>query len=117
MKNIITLTTCLIVLFSCTKHPKADLIVTGKIWTGDEKKEWAEAMAIVGDSIVAVGTKNELEEWVGDKTEKLETAADNLIVPGFIDCHTHFVDGGFALSSVQLRDAKTPEEFIGRIKK
>jgi predicted amidohydrolase YtcJ len=117
MKNSIALLFCMIVLFSCTEHPKADLVVTGKIWTGDEKKEWAEAMAIVGDSIVAVGTKNEIDQWVGDKTEKIETAADNLIVPGFIDCHTHFIDGGFALSSVQLRDAKTPEEFITRIKK
>jgi len=38
-----------------------------------------------------------------------------LIVPGFIDTHTHFVEAGFALSSVQLRDAKTKEEFIKRI--
>ncbi|MEJ0056414.1 MAG: amidohydrolase [Bacteroidota bacterium] len=43
-------------------------------------------------------------------------SAGQLIVPGFIDSHTHFVDGGFRLSSVQLRDAKTKEEFIRRIK-
>ncbi len=51
-----------------------------------------------------------------ESTQKIETASGNLIVPGFIDCHTHFMEGGFALSSVQLRDAKTPQEFIIRIK-
>ena len=39
-----------------------------------------------------------------------------MVVPGFIDSHVHFIDGGFGLSSVQLRDAKTPAEFIRRIK-
>jgi predicted amidohydrolase YtcJ len=39
-----------------------------------------------------------------------------MVVPGFIDSHVHFIDGGFGLSSVQLRDAKTPAEFIARIK-
>ena len=36
-------------------------------------------------------------------------------VPGFIDNHTHFIDGGFELSRVQLRDAATPQEFARRI--
>ena len=42
-------------------------------------------------------------------------AGGRLIVPGFIDTHVHFVDGGFRLASVQLRDAKTREEFVRRI--
>jgi predicted amidohydrolase YtcJ len=57
-----------------------------------------------------------LKNGWGPNTKKIETAESNLIVPGFIDCHTHFMEGGFALSSVQLRDAKTPQEFINRIK-
>ena len=72
-------------------------------------------MAIIGDSIVEVGSAADVEKWMGAETEKITTAEGNLIVPGFIDCHVHFVEGGFALSSVQLRDAKTPEEFISRI--
>src|SRR4029450_11693416 len=43
-------------------------------------------------------------------------AAGQMVVRVFIDSHVHFVDGGFRLSSVQLRDAKTPAEFIARIK-
>ena len=41
--------------------------------------------------------------------------AGRLVVPGFIDTHVHFVDGGFRLASVQLRDAATREEFVRRI--
>ncbi len=105
----------LVVLSACSTHPKADKIVIGKIWTGNPQQQWAEGMAIVGDSIVEVGSAADIEKWMGEETEKITTAEGNLIVPGFIDCHVHFVEGGFALSSVQLRDAKTPEEFISRI--
>src|SRR5690606_20375026 len=44
-----------------------------------------------------------------------ELQMGNMVVPGFIDSHTHFVDGGLDLSSVQLRDAQSPEEFIQRV--
>ena len=50
-----------------------------------------------------------------EETRKSRYEKDQLIVPGFIDCHVHFVEGGFALSSVKLRDARSPEEFIQRI--
>ncbi len=102
--------------FSCGHHPIADVVVEGKIWTGNNALPWAEAMAIVRDSIVAIGSPSEIQQWKGEKTEVIKTSPGNLIVPGFIDCHTHFVDGGFRLASVQLRDAKSPLEFIQRIK-
>lgn len=101
---------------SCKQHPVADKVVVGKVWTGDEQMPWAEGFAIIGDSIVAVGSEDEINQWMGDKTFYMEASSDKLIVPGFIDCHTHFMEGGFALASVQLRDAKTPQEFITRIK-
>ncbi len=104
-----------ILFFSCSKHPKADQIIVGKIWTSNEKQPYAEAMAISGDTVVAVGTKAEIEKWKGDNTTEVIASEGQLIVPGFIDTHTHFVDGGFGLSSVQLRDAKNPKEFIQRI--
>lgn len=103
-------------LVSCKQHPVADQVVLGKVWTGDDQTPWAEGFAIIGDSIVAVGSKSEIEQWIGDETRRIKTSDGNLIVPGFIDCHTHFMEGGFALASVQLRDAKTPTEFITRIK-
>jgi len=106
----------LIALVSCQNHPIADKVVLGKIWTGDEDQPWAEGFAIVDDSIVAVGSAAEINKWVGEKTKQIVAGENELVLPGLIDCHTHFMDGGFALSSVQLRDAKSPEEFINRIK-
>jgi hypothetical protein len=73
-------------------------------------------MAIKGDTILAIGSKSEIEKYGRERTEKLEAPSNGLITPGFIDTHTHFVEGGFRLSSVQLRNAKTKVEFINRIK-
>lgn len=116
MKAISIVALMLMLFISCKQHPEADQIVLGKVWTGDEQTPWAEGFAVVDDSIVAVGSADEINKWVGEHTQKIEAESGNLIVPGFIDCHTHFMEGGFALASVQLRDAKTPQEFINRIK-
>jgi predicted amidohydrolase YtcJ len=103
-------------VLSCTMHPVAEHVVFGKVWTGNENQPWAEGFAFAGDSIVAVGARSEIEKWIGANTMTAETSAEHLIVPGFIDCHVHLMDGGFALASVQLRDAQTPREFIERIR-
>ena len=116
MKRIFIVLLISVLFISCKQHPVADQVVFGKVWTGDDQTPWAEGFAIVGDSIVAVGSAGDIKKWIGDETEKIEATPDNLIVPGFIDCHTHFMEGGFALASVQLREAKTPQEFINRIK-
>lgn len=93
----------------------ADLVIyNGRVWTGVEGAPIAEAVAIVGDRIAAVGSGRDISPWVNIDTRSID-ANRGLVVPGFIDSHSHFVDGGFALSSVQLRDAATPEEFVSRI--
>jgi len=110
----------ILVLFlaaACSKKElPADWILLGKIWTGNSAQPWAEAFAVRGDSIVAVGTETDMKKWKGNNTRTTRLEKKQLITPGFIDTHTHFVDGGFELSSLQLRDAKTKEEFIKRIK-
>lgn len=100
---------------ACSQNDPVSMVVYGRIWTGNEKQPWAEAMAINGDSIVAVGNESEIRKLQGAATKIIAAPKGHLIVPGFIDTHTHFIDGGFRLSSVQLRDAKTPAEFIQRI--
>ncbi|MEO1203345.1 MAG: amidohydrolase [Pseudomonadota bacterium] len=85
-----------------------------RIWTGDPDNPWAEAVAIAGDSILAVGSCEAVDAYSDDKTSGT-TITRGLIVPGFIDTHVHFVDGGEALASVQLRDAQSPDEFAKRI--
>lgn len=100
---------------ACQQKHSADEIIIGKIWTGEPEHPWAEAMAIGGDTIMAVGTKADMVSLTGKDTRITEVGHDHLITPGFIDSHSHFVETGFELASVQLNDAKTPKEFIQRI--
>src|SRR5947209_15946767 len=100
--------------FGQTK-PAADLIITNaKIWTVDKTRPNAEALAVLGDRIVAVGTAAEVDAWHGPKTKVMD-AQGKLVLPGFNDAHVHFVDGGDHLSAVQLKDAASPEEFARKI--
>ncbi len=89
-------------------------VVNARVWTGDPRRPWADAIAVRGDRIAAVGSSAEVRKLAGADT-RIVDAAGRMLVPGFIDSHVHFLDGGFALSSVQLRDARTPEEFVARI--
>ena len=89
-------------------------VVNARIWTGDTASPGPRRSRCSGEQIVAVGTSDEIRQRAAGVTPI--DAAGRLIVPGFIDAHVHFVDGGFRLASVQLRDARTREEFVGRIK-
>jgi predicted amidohydrolase YtcJ len=95
--------------------PAADLIITNaKIWTVDKAHPRADALAVLRDRIVAVGSAAEVDAWHGPQTRVLD-AKGKLLLPGFNDAHVHFVDGGDHLQQVQLKDAATPEEFARRI--
>jgi predicted amidohydrolase YtcJ len=96
---------------AATVPPPADLIVTNAaVWTGSERQTQAEAVAVRGERVVIVGTRAEVLRLRGESTRVID-AAGRLLVPGFIDDHTHFIGGGFALASVDLRPARTPAEF------
>lgn len=90
------------------------VIVNARVWTGDARRPWADAVAIEGDRIKAVGSSAEVMKLAGGA--RVIDAKGAMVVPGFTDTHVHFIDGGFRLASVQLRDARTPAEFIARIK-
>ncbi|HWZ27878.1 MAG TPA: amidohydrolase [Gemmatimonadales bacterium] len=104
----------LLPLSACAQ--RADLVIThGMVWTGTGSGgPVAGGVAIAGDKIVAVGDSAALAPLVGPGTRILD-ARGGLIAPGFNDAHTHFVDGGFQLSSVDLRTAATPQEFVRRV--
>lgn len=114
--NILMMLVLLLINFSCQNENKtADLIITdAKIWTGNIDQPWAKAIAVRSDTIIAVGSNEEILGWKGKNTQVLNLQ-EKFVAPGFIDSHLHFLTGGFNLSSVQLRDANTKEEFIRRI--
>jgi len=100
---------------SAQSRPAADLIIANaKVWTVDNSNPAAQAVAILGDRIVAVGSNSDVNNWRGPKTRVID-AEGKLLLPGFNDSHVHFVNGGLALDSVQLNDATSPEEFARRI--
>jgi predicted amidohydrolase YtcJ len=95
---------------------KADLVVfNANVRTMDKSNPRAEAFAVLGGKIVTVGTNVEIKQLTGAQTKTID-AQGRLVLPGFNDAHVHFLDGGAGLSSVDLRDAKTPQEFTERIK-
>ncbi|CAN5885620.1 amidohydrolase [soil metagenome] len=89
-------------------------IINARVWTGDASRPWAEALAASGGVLTAVGTTAEVQR-AATEAEVID-AGGRLVLPGFIDTHVHFVDGGFRLASVQLRDATSREAFASRIK-
>jgi len=95
----------------------ADLIIiNATVRTMDARQPSVEAVAILGNRIGAVGSTNEMKRLAGSSTRVID-AQRALVLPGFNDAHVHFLTGGFQLSSVDLRDAGTPQEFAERIRR
>ncbi|MCJ7680352.1 MAG: amidohydrolase, partial [Candidatus Aminicenantes bacterium] len=93
----------------------ADLVlVGGRIYTVDESLPWAEAVAVRNGFITAVGSEADIQPYIGPETRVIDCAG-HMVLPGFIDSHTHFLEGGFSLSRIQLRNADSRDEFIRRI--
>ncbi len=103
---------CLI-LFSCQNAPSKDadmIILNARIWTADDERPYAEAMAIKGDKLIAVGDKTDILKFKKDNTETIDLNR-KFVAPGFIDSHVHLMTGGRSLLSVDLRHADSPEAF------
>jgi predicted amidohydrolase YtcJ len=101
---------------SAQTNPAADLIIqNARVWTVDPSQPEAQAVAILGDRIVAVGSSQQVGLWRGPDT-RLVDADGRRLMPGFNDAHVHFVDGGSQLDNVELNDATSPQEFARRIR-
>ena len=95
--------------------PTATLIITNAaIYTVDKQHPKAEAVAVIRERIVALGSSAEIDLWRGPQTKVID-AGGKLLLPGFNDAHVHFIQGGAQLDQVNLTDAANPEEFTRRI--
>ena len=119
---ILGLAACTIILNGCASKmtDKNDItlaIVNARVWTGNARQPWATGIALRGDRIVSVASSAEIAKLArASRSANLIDANGGMVTPGFIDSHVHFVTSGAQLSSVQLRDAGTREEFVSRIK-
>ena len=86
------------------------LLFNGKIWTENPKQSEAQAIAVSGDRIVAVGSDAEILKLKQPGTETIDLGSRRLL-PGFNDAHVHLYSGGASLAGPQLRYSKSQQEF------
>jgi predicted amidohydrolase YtcJ len=96
-------------------QPADTIVLHGKIYTLNPKQAWAEALAIRGERIVAVGSDTDIAH-LQSKDTKVIDAKGHLVLPGFTDCHIHFIDGSFSLGRVNLEDAKDAADIQQRLR-
>ena len=92
--------------------PAADRVfLGGRIWTADPSRPRAQALALAGDAIVAVGTDPEVRRYVGPATQTVDLRG-RFVAPGFNDAHLHFL----VVENADLTGAASVEEVQGRIR-
>jgi predicted amidohydrolase YtcJ len=85
------------------------IILHGRVYTLDPSKPWARAVAIHKDKIIAVGDDAQIGVMRGIGTKVID-AGGKLVLPGFVDCHIHFLEGSLSLDRVNLNGAKNPAD-------
>jgi predicted amidohydrolase YtcJ len=100
---------------SAPENDPADLVLTnGRIVTVDDALPEAEAMAVVGDRIVALGSTDEISSFIGDGTEVLDLDG-RLAIPGFIESHGHFLGIGDANLQLRLMETESWDEIVDMV--
>ncbi|MGH7615664.1 MAG: amidohydrolase [Gemmatimonadaceae bacterium] len=83
-------------------HTPADLVLrNGKVVTMDSTRSQAQAVAIAGDTIVAVGSNDDIQGYVGPNTKTIDLQG-HLAIPGFNESHGHFTGLGSSLTQLKL---------------
>lgn len=91
------------------------VLLHAKIYTVNEQQPWAEALAIRGGMILAVGREADIAKYRGPNTKVID-AKQRLVLPGFTDCHIHFLDGSLSLLQVNLDRARTVGDIQQQVK-
>jgi hypothetical protein len=95
-------------------HQASAVIVNAKIYTVNPQQPWAEALAVAGEKILAVGSTREINRYRAAATRVID-AHGRLVLPGFTDCHIHFMEGSLGLTHVDLNGAATVREIQKRV--
>jgi predicted amidohydrolase YtcJ len=94
----------------------ADLVlIGGHVHTVDPSLPRAEAVAIVGERIAAVGSAREVGAWIGRRTRVVDLSG-RVLVPGFQDAHVHAISGGMEISECDVREAEGRDAVLATIR-
>ena len=105
---------CGLVFASCSKDNtiKADLVLlNGKIATVDDSNPYVEAVAVKADTIIALGSSEEIKKYIGDSTNVIDLK-NAFAMPGFIESHAHLMELGEAQMQLKLQTARNWDEVI-----
>jgi predicted amidohydrolase YtcJ len=113
------MTAALLLVLAMVQVPRADIgscvpdlvLVNARIYTVDPARPWAEALAVCGERIVRIGSSEEIRPIAAARTRVVD-AGGRLVLPGFNDAHVHLLDGAEQLVGVDLRPARSEEEFV-----
>jgi len=105
-----------VLLFAgCSSEPTADLVLeNGTVVTLDDEQPEAEALAAAGDTILAVGSTDEMESYVGPNTRVIDLDG-RLATPGFIEGHGHFMGMGEAQMQLDLLGTTSWDQIVARV--
>lgn len=93
----------------------ADLIViNARVYTADQNRPVAEALAVRGDRLVFVGSNRGALALAGARTERLDVNGQT-VIPGMVDAHVHLIGLGQALRTVDLVGTRSYDEVIARV--
>jgi hypothetical protein len=88
----------------------------GGVYTVDAVRWWADAVAIRGEHIVAIGTEREVAGWIGPGTEVVDLDGC-MVLPGFQDCHVHAPSGGLERLQLDLSGCSTRADLLDEIRR
>ena len=91
------------------------LLMGGRIFTASRHRPWVRALAVRGDRLVAAGSEAQAERWAGRATRRIDLRG-HVVVPGFIDAHTHMCDAAAELRWVPLAGTRGLAEAVDRLK-
>ncbi len=105
----------ILIMNGCSsKGKEADLVLlNGNVITVDKNKPHAQAVAVIRDTIAAVGSNKEIKEYIGESTQILDLKGET-VIPGIIESHAHFFAVGNSLMELDLSTAKNWDEIIAR---
>ncbi len=89
---------------------RVSVLVNGRLWTGDSAAPWADAIALRGGRILAVGAEDDVLAAVGPDVDRMDLNGA-FVTPGFIDGHTHFNRAGALLLGANLLDVSDDVSF------